>query len=282
MNDLFEQSLSLAGDVLFLRTADGVEIKGSRGAVSLRGRDIYPLLERLAPHLRGERPLRPMLAALPESKRDAVTKLCALLHERGFLRPSGPIEPITQYAAHFGRGAAAFREARFFVRGTSPARRGICHALIELGARRLEVDGERDARIEQYAAGRAEVSFCAATERDEVCVASFVLPITRRGRWSMVGPLSGDGVASCTACAHAALGEREAEIAAQPGWSIEIGGPLPPATASLIGNVVALELFRAVTGAGALRLDRRLALINAATLELALLRYACGCAGRAA
>lgn len=41
MDDLFEQPLSLAGDVLFLRTAEGVEIKGSRDALRLRGEDTY-------------------------------------------------------------------------------------------------------------------------------------------------------------------------------------------------------------------------------------------------
>jgi hypothetical protein len=277
MDDLFEQPLSLAGDVLFLRTADGVEIKGSRDALRLRGESTYRLLERLAPHLRGERPLRPMLAALPESKRDAVTRLCVLLHAHDFLRPADGIDAIAQYAGHFGRGVDGFQNQHFVVRG-AVARRGICHALIELGARRITVEGERDARIEQYAAGCAEVSFCGATRSDEVEALSFTLPIRRHARWSVIGPLRGHGLDSCAACACTAVVEHEEEIAAKPGWSIDVPDTLPPAPMSLIGNIVALELFRALTGAGAVRLDRRVALVNPATLELALLRYECGCA----
>jgi hypothetical protein len=269
MNALFEQPLSIAGDVLFLRTAEGVEIKGSRDVLRLRGDDTYQLLERLAPHLRGTQPLGPMLEALPESKRNAVTRLCTLLHERGFLRPAGGAGAIAQYAGHFGADAAAFCDEQFFICGASPARRGICHALIELGAGRLVVEGEHDVRIEQYAAGRAEISFSAATTRDEVRVASFVLPFAHRRRWIVIGPLE---------CGHAATVESGAMAAAlqtleaKPGWSIDVDGPLPPTTVAMLGNIIALELFRAVTGAGAVRLDRRVALINPATLELALLR----------
>jgi hypothetical protein len=277
MDDLFEQPLSLAGDVLFLRTAEGVEIKGSRDALRLRGEDTYRLLERLAPHLRGERPLRPMIEALPENKREAVTRLCTLLHDHDFLRPAGGIDAIAQYAGHFGRGVEAFQREPFIVRGSLA--RGICHALIELGARRISIEGERDARIEQYAAGRAEVSFRDAASGDDVVASSFTISIRQFARWSVIGPLLGNGLDSCASCARGAVAAHEDEIAAKPGWSIDVPGPRPPASLSLIGNIVALELFRALTGAGAVRLDRRVALVNPATLELALLLYRCGCGG---
>lgn len=218
-----------------------------------------------------------MIDALPESKRDAVTRLCTLLHDHDFLRPAGGIDAIAQYAGHFGRGVEGFQSEHFIVRGSLA--RGICHALLELGARRITVEGARDARIEQYAAGRAEVSFRGVAGSDEVVASSFTLPIQRLSRWSVIGPLLGYGLDSCASCAHTAVARHEEEIAAKPGWSIDVPGPMPPASISLIGNIVAQELFRALTGAGAVRLDRRVALVNPATLELALLRYQCGCGG---
>src|SRR5437879_4019515 len=98
--------------VFYTETVDGALIRTFSGQVVLQGQGIYQWLERLAPHLNGERELDDLQSGLDQSRRDMVGLVIDKLVSVGAVRDAAaddesPLPPTTRQRL---RGALAYAE----------------------------------------------------------------------------------------------------------------------------------------------------------------------------
>lgn len=149
--------LRLRSDVFYMPTGNGVYFRSGNAALTLTGAHVYPVWERLVPHLSGQRrSLEDLLAPLGERQREMVRSVVQPLLEHGFVRDEGepvphgltPAElsayaPLIEYIACFHPGAEAcferFRTASVLAVTTPAASTGLVQAALEHGLRSLKL-----------------------------------------------------------------------------------------------------------------------------------------------
>lgn len=75
----------MRGDVRYVRSPEGVYLEGLTGACTVKGAQAYEWLDRLAPHLTGDRTLGELVGQLGPDQRAMVEGLVRTLHEQGFV-----------------------------------------------------------------------------------------------------------------------------------------------------------------------------------------------------
>jgi putative thiazole-containing bacteriocin maturation protein len=76
----------LKNDTLYLPSAEGVYIISNGGTLTLKGKQIYGWIDRIAPYLDGRRTLTEITSKLSENRRDIVVDLVRTLHKKGFVK----------------------------------------------------------------------------------------------------------------------------------------------------------------------------------------------------
>ncbi|MCA2216670.1 TOMM precursor leader peptide-binding protein [Jidongwangia harbinensis] len=142
----------LRDDCTYLAVEDGVYLEAATGSARLTGRAAFGLVDRLAPHLTGERTLDALTAGLPGPHRRAVTDLVAELLRRGLARDvdTDPPHGLTTaeldryadeiaFAEHVGNAPVsrfeAFRTSRVLLVGAGHAMAALVQSLLSLGLR---------------------------------------------------------------------------------------------------------------------------------------------------
>ncbi|MDG4832107.1 TOMM precursor leader peptide-binding protein [Solwaraspora sp. WMMD1047] len=170
----------LRGDVIWLRSDEGVYVRSAQSAMLLRGSSTYRLMSAISPYLTGEHSLGELCAGLPRTQSAAVANLVGALLDRGMahdLRRSTQRElpaPLADrfadqlaFLGHFADDPVdqflAYRTARVVVLGTGHALHAVATGLLGngLGALRLAgaavTDPHRPAIESTAAALRATV-----------------------------------------------------------------------------------------------------------------------------
>jgi hypothetical protein len=147
----------LRQDLFFEPVPNGVKLFVGEEQRLLSGQNLYPLLQRLAPLLNGERSLEEIVAPLPTEKSAQVRTLVQNLHElqavrdRAIDRDAPPLEPhlralyaptlnfLESLSERVTPRFLSFREAHIVVIGSGSAMRSLAPALWEAGARRGQV-----------------------------------------------------------------------------------------------------------------------------------------------
>ena len=146
----------LAGDVRFVRSAQGAYLHGMHGDCTLSGVQAYDWLARLAPHLTGERTLQELTSGLAAAKREMVERLVGVLAENGFVVDARADEPhslserecaiyadeirFIRYCLDSAeRRFQRFREARILLLGSGPLLADLLGAGLRAGWRTVGV-----------------------------------------------------------------------------------------------------------------------------------------------
>jgi len=311
LNAVGKLRLRVAGDALFFRTAGGTELRNAREVVQIRGRAVYELLERLAPHLDGSRTLDELTATLPEAKRAAVLQICEGLVRRGMLREANDARgavpeawrSAVDFIDHFADTAparfAAFRERRVAAAGSGLPRLAIVHALISLGVARIDVTGdEHRQRIAAYG-GASDVRVTEAIDwssvdnvvaaSDDAAEIAELAAACAAKRVALFAGVIGGGRAIAGAeaegegCLQCAWSSVRRDLAPAAGHRGAIG----PAAAAILANELVFELFRRATRVSPPLFAHNVLLVEIATLSQSLFRYRTSpdcsvCAGGAA
>ncbi|MFD0201083.1 MULTISPECIES: hypothetical protein [Saccharothrix] len=157
----------LRADVRYVKSPDGVYVRGSAGACTLTGGASYEWLDRLAPFLTGEHALTDLVAPLRDEQRDVVEHLVRSLVEQRLLVDAREDRPHSlsadeqrEYAPEiaflrYGADSAEhrferLRSARVALAGGGPVLAAVLEAGLRSGWRRVavwtdaaEVDGLR-------------------------------------------------------------------------------------------------------------------------------------------
>ncbi|WP_248963618.1 hypothetical protein [Sphaerisporangium perillae] len=156
----------LNDDVRFAECPDGVYVHGDYGSCTLRGRQAYAWLARLAPALTGEHTLAELTAQLPGDKRDMVESLVRRLAEQRFVvdarqaRPHGLTEAerrtYAEEIAFIGYVLDSpewrferLRRSRLVLAGDGPLQAALLEACAGSGWRRISVICPDTAAIRQ-------------------------------------------------------------------------------------------------------------------------------------
>nr|MDT0663378.1 TOMM precursor leader peptide-binding protein [Micromonospora sp. DSM 115978] len=164
----------LRADVIWLRSEEGVYVRGAQSAMLLRGASTYRLLATISPYLTGEHTVVELCAGLPRAQSAAVTNLVGALIDRGMahdLRRTPYRQVPTAVADRFADQLAflghfvddpvgrflAYREARVALVGAGAALHAAATGLLRNGLAALRLAGPaatdpRRAGIEAVAA----------------------------------------------------------------------------------------------------------------------------------
>jgi len=143
-------------DLFYISAPDGVHVRTGAKWFALPGASTAAWLDRLVPHLDGQRTLDELLAQVPEPKRAMVQQLVDLLVQHNCLRDTSADQPhgLTPqeqqlYAAEiafldaFGSSAAhrfeRFRTSRVLLVGAGLTLTALVHACLRIGLRRVAV-----------------------------------------------------------------------------------------------------------------------------------------------
>lgn len=159
-------------DVYYVAVPEGLYLRGNASRLMLKGKSLYPLLERLIPHLTGRVTLEELTRGLDASKQRMVANLLEKLFTHGFLRDAsqdGSALPATAqpekysanqtFLASFQAFAAArfedFRQRRLLLLGCPDGLSALVQASLDGGTRQIsalatpEADGAADSWPEQ-------------------------------------------------------------------------------------------------------------------------------------
>lgn len=222
-----------------------------------------------------------------------------------------PYAPIDRYFDHLAGPRSSrvrqMRESSIAVVGSGLVAAAAAHALIELGAGHLAVDRtqrhhdrialyQRDARDRGKATRITFVDLARLVADSDVSTAyrGVILaadpyePLEaatvalwcrgrgvtfaaggRRGRWGLVAPVSASGSDACALCAWTDVAPTVGPSSADSRAVIE----LAPAAAALLGNELALEIFKGLTGVVETRPHWRTFLLDLDTLTVSLIQH---------
>lgn len=277
----------LKDDVRFVECPDGAYVHSDYGACTLRGRQAYAWLTRLAPALTGRHTLAELTADLPGDRKAMVERLVGQLAEQRFVvdarqaRPHGLTEAeLRAYAEEIAFIGYALdspeerfervRNARLVLTGAGPLLEALAGACVGSGWRHVTVispDPERVRRVADAARRDSAQEFRTLPfSRDLPTNADVVLQVSED---------PGELVTTARACEAAGivLGQalvgpaevwisqvgRPSETAAESGWlrlaGLPAATPAPPGEDLMIGPVptvvaaiLALACFSRVTG----------------------------------
>src|SRR6185312_4704591 len=82
-------------DTYYIPTPDGVYLRGNANRLILKGKSLYPLLERLVPHLNGSITLEEITGGLDADRKRMVTHLIEKLAAHHFLQDTSQDQPHT-------------------------------------------------------------------------------------------------------------------------------------------------------------------------------------------
>lgn len=136
--------------VFYTALTDGVLFRGLNGDVILRGKELYPWVERLAPYMDGTHTLEWLSRSQNEQRKKLVTSLIERLTAAGLVRDAGQDDETLlsahetrRYAASLAhlenhcsdpcRVFAALRQRTIFVAGQGAALRATVQALLDMG-----------------------------------------------------------------------------------------------------------------------------------------------------
>ncbi|MEU6285078.1 hypothetical protein [Streptomyces sp. NPDC047028] len=91
--DITEVYPRLRNEVYFAPTTGGAHLVDGERVVTVQSQWAYPLLERLAPHLTGDRSVADLTNALDDEKRGMVERLVSVLRDENFIRDAGLDRP---------------------------------------------------------------------------------------------------------------------------------------------------------------------------------------------
>jgi bacteriocin biosynthesis cyclodehydratase domain-containing protein len=148
----------LRGDVIWLRSDEGVYVRSAQSAMLLRGSSTYRLMSAISPYLTGEHSVVELCAGLPRAQSAAVANLVGALLERGMahdLRQSAQRElpaPLADrfadqlaFLGHFADDPVdrflAYRTARVVVIGAGHALHAVATGLLGNGLGTLRLAG---------------------------------------------------------------------------------------------------------------------------------------------
>lgn len=163
-------------DVYYVAVPEGLYLRGNASRLMLKGKSLYPLLERLIPHLTGHVTLEELTRGLDASKQRMIANLLEKLFTHGFLRDASQDEsalPATAelercsanqtFLASFQASAAArfedFRQRRLLLLGCPDGLSALVQASLDGGTRQIsalatpEADGVAASWPEQLNCG---------------------------------------------------------------------------------------------------------------------------------
>ncbi|MFQ6196962.1 hypothetical protein [Streptomyces sp. NPDC000405] len=275
-----------AADARYTQCAEGAYLRSTTEETVISGQEAHRLLDRLVPHLTGERTVAELTAALPGDQRELVHRLLGVLWRRGFVTDARPGLPHgldtaerSTYAGEIAlvgrrRDSAEYRfqqhrDRSLLLTGTTELLPWLVRAALRAGCRHIRVprptlaalrehyrEHRRDPAQRLSAAGEstpadAVVQLCAAADEAEL--------IALAERCSATGtPLAqallADGEAWLNP-AGAASAWRRLRAAAAP--TTDQGAPPPPP--GLVATQLLYQHFRQGTGLdllpGLLRID---------------------------
>jgi hypothetical protein len=252
----------LRHDVVFTDTGSGVLVHTGGEGVVVKGAAAYVFAARLAPFLTGERTVDDLCAALPAGRRDSVTAFVRTLLDHGFARDIWPaprtavdedfaaqLSFIEHYRDDAAESLLRFSTAKVLVTGTGPITAATSDSLIR--------NGLRDVTI-------AKSTIDIKTPFDAVCLTSgsqptisspLVVPLMVHDSTVYLGPAVRSGSTSCPNCLRLWL-------KACPAGTSAFTEP----QAAFVGNALAAELFRQLTGVPA-QTTGQIVVIDLKTLE---------------
>lgn len=141
-------------DTYYVPTPDGVYLRGNNNRLFLKGKSLYPLLERLMPNLTGNITLEELTGGLDADRKRMVTNLLEKLFTHHFLQDADEDQPHTlhpleleTYASNIAfieslQASAAyrfecFRNKQLLLVGSGPALRALVQTGLQCGARKI-------------------------------------------------------------------------------------------------------------------------------------------------
>lgn len=143
-------------DTYYIPTSDGVYLRGNANRLILKGKSLYPLLERLVPNLNGNVTLEEITGGLDADRKRMVTNLIEKLSAHHFLQDTSQDQPHTllpselenraqdlAFIESFQSSAAyrfeCFRNKQLLLIGSGPGFTALVQASLQCGAKQISV-----------------------------------------------------------------------------------------------------------------------------------------------
>ena len=157
-------------DTYYIPTPDGVYLRGNANRLILKGKSLYPLLERLVPHLNGSITLEEITGGLDADRKRMVTHLIEKLAAHHFLQDTSQNQPHTLLPAEletraqdiafiesFQSSAAYrfedFRNKHLLLIGSGPGFAALVQASLQCGVKQISAivtpEAEAGANVRQ-------------------------------------------------------------------------------------------------------------------------------------
>lgn len=229
----------LRHDVVFTDTGHGVQVRTASAGVVVKGAAAYVFATRLAPFLTGERTVDELCAAVADDRRASLTGFVRTMLDHGFARDMRSAQPaqderfaaqigfVEHYLDDAGDAFRRFQHARILLTGTGSVMTAVADVLVRNGAQNvLTMESTVDSQ-----------SFDAVCGTDLAhSAAAVAVPLVIHAGKAYFGPATRPGSRSCGMCLRLWLASGDA------------APHLSEPQAAFIGNALATEVFRQLTG----------------------------------